>query len=53
MPQVLKWLNLEAEQSGVPARGMFVNHLLMINHVIYLELAVNNEDYIFSGNFKF
>lgn len=53
MPQVLKWLNLEAEQSGIRARGMFVNYLLMINHIIYLELAVNNEDYIFSGNFNF
>ena len=28
MPQVLKWLNLEAEQSGIPARGMFVNYFV-------------------------
>ena len=25
MPQVLKWMNLEAEQSGSPAREMFAN----------------------------
>ena len=28
MPQVLKWSDLEAEQSGIPAREMFANYFV-------------------------